>query len=147
MIFYRKMNLEKKMELLNIVESYWDLLPPELQQLILNYRESQKLIEWRERRISRWMCWQIQGHAQLRLKWFIGPIRCKPGLPKKCKCQPRCFFMEIFGDYWNLDGEKNEVFLGYNFCNAIPGCDDVKNELDYQTNPVHTLSICGLKLF
>ena len=147
MIFYRKMDLEKKMELLNIVESYWDLLPPEIQQLILKYRESQKLIEWRESYRSRRMCWEIQGHAQLRLRWFIGPIRCKPGLPKKCKCQPRCFFMEIFGEYWTLSGEKRSVFLGYNFCNAIPGCDSVRDGLMFQTNPRHILSVCGLKLF
>ena len=42
------MDLEKKMELLNVVESYWDMLPPEIQQLILKYKESQELIEWRE---------------------------------------------------------------------------------------------------
>ena len=134
------------MELLNVVESYWDLLPPEIQQLILEYRDSQKLIEWRERHLSRRMCWEIKGHGLLRCKWFIGPIRCQPRVPKRCDCRPRCFFTDIFGYYWNLRGEKKKVFLGWSFCTVISHCYDVKNGLFYQTNPDYTLSVCGLKL-
>ena len=140
------MDLEKKMELLNVVESYWDMLPPEIQQLILKYKESQELIEWCESYRSRKMCWEIQGHGQLRKRWFIGPIRCKSAVPKKCDCRPQCVFMKIFG-YWTLSGEKKRVFLGYSFCHAIPGCDNVKIGLWYQTNPSHSLSVCSLKLF
>ena len=135
------------MELLNIVESYWDVLPPEIQQLILEYKESQELIEWRERYVSRKMCWEIQGHGLMRRQWFIGPIRCKSAAPKRCECQPRCFFMKIFGYYWTLTGEKRRGFLGYSFCHAISGCDNVKMGLWYQTNPSYTLSVCSLKLF
>ena len=135
------------MELLNIAESYWDLLPPEIQQLILKYRDSQRLIEWRERYLSRKMCWEIVGHGQLRRKWFIGPIRCQPRVPKRCDCRPRCFFTDIFGCYWNLSGEKKKVFLGWSFCTVFHHCDDVKNQLLYQTNPDYTLSVCSLKLF
>ena len=141
------MNLEKKMELLNIVESYWDLLPPEIQQLILRYKESQELIEWRESHRSRKMCWEIMGHGQLRHKWFIGPIRCQPRVPKRCDCRPRCFFMNIFSYYWTLSGEKKRVFLGYSFCNVIPRCYDERNRIDFQTNPDYSLSVCSLKLF
>ena len=42
------MDIETKLKLLNVVESYWDLLPPEIKDLILKYKESQELIEWRE---------------------------------------------------------------------------------------------------
>ena len=135
------------MELLNIVESYWDLLPPEIQQLILKYKESQERIEWRESYRIRKMCWDIESHGQLRRVWFIGPIRCQPRLPKRCECQPRCFFMDIFGYYWTLSGEKKRVFLGYSFYTVISRCDDVRDEIDYQTNPSYTLSLCSLKLF
>ena len=134
------------MELLNVVESYWDLLPPEIQQLILKYRESQELIEWRENFYSRILRSDIEAHGELRRKWFIGPIRCKPGVPKGCKCQRRCFFMKIYGHYWNLNGEKKKAFLGYNFWSSIPRCDSVKNGIQYQTNPSHTLSVCSMSL-
>ena len=70
------------MELLNIVESYWDLLPPELQRLILKYRESQKLIEWRESCFNRRLRRDIEAHGQIRMVWFIGPIQCIPLDPK-----------------------------------------------------------------
>ena len=140
------MNLEKKMELLNIVESYWDLLPPELQQLILKYRESQKLIEWRESCFNVRLRRDIEAHGQIRMVWFIGPIQCIPSRPKKCKCRPRCVFMKIFGYYWNLMGEPRRSFLGYSFCHAIEGCHDVRNGLNYQLNPDYVLSVCGLKL-
>ena len=135
------------MELLNITESYWDMLQSEIQQLILKYKESQERIEWRESYRSRKMCWEIESHGQLRRVWFIGPIQCKPRLPKACKCQPRYFFMDIFGYYWDLSGEKKRVFLGYSFCTVIPRCFHVRDEIDYQTNPSYTLSLCSLKLF
>ena len=141
------MNLEKKMELLNIVESYWDLLPPEIQQLILKYRESQTLIEWRESCFNRRLCRDIEDHGHLRIVWFIGPIRCIPSWPKKCECRPRCVFMKIFGYYWNLMGEPRRSFLGYTFCHAIEGCHDVRNGINYQVDPDYVLSVCGLKLF
>ena len=140
------MDLEKKMELLNIVESYWDVLPPEIQQLILKYKESQELIEWRGSCLNLRLRRDIEAHGQMRVIWFIGPIRCKPAAPKSCECQPQCFFMKIFGYYWSLSGEKRRVFLGYSFCHAIPGCHDVRNGIDFQVCPDHSLSVCGLKL-
>ena len=140
------MDLEKKMELLNVVESYWDMLPPEIQQLILKYKESQELIEWRENFYSRILRSEIEGYGQLRLAWYKGPIQCKSRLLKGCECQPGCFFMKIFGHYWDLDGERKKAFLGYSFWNAIQRCHSVKNGIQYQTNPSHSLSVCGMSL-
>ena len=82
------MDLEKKLELLNVVESYWDILPPEIKEMILKYKESQELIEWRESFYSLRVRRQIEDYGQLRRRWFIGPIQCKPRLPKGCQCQP-----------------------------------------------------------
>ena len=137
------MDLEKKLELLNAVESYWDMLPPEMKDLILKYKESQELIEWRENFHSLRLCRQIEAYGQLRLVWNIGPIQCKSRIPKGCECQPRCFCMKIFGHYWDLDGERKKGFLGYSFWNVIPRCDSVKNGIQYQTN---SLSVCSMSL-
>ena len=134
------------MELLNVVESYWDMLPPEIQQLILKYKESQELIEWRESYRSRILRSDIEGYGQLRLAWFIGPIQCKSRIPQGCECQPPCFFMKIFGHYWTLTGERKKTFLGYNFWNVMTRYHSVKNGMQYQTIPSHPLSVCGLKL-
>ena len=62
------MDIEIKLKLLNIVESYWDILPPEMKDLILEYKESQELIEWRESSASQSMCLQIRDYGYLRRK-------------------------------------------------------------------------------
>ena len=82
------MDLKTKMQLLRLTDSYSTLLPPEIKEMILNYKESQELIEWRENFYSLRVRHQIEAYGQLRLAWFIGPIQCKPRLPKGCQCQP-----------------------------------------------------------
>ena len=89
------MDLKKKLKLSNVVESYCDMLPPEIKEI----KESQELIEWRESFVSRKLCLQIETHGQLRQKWLIGPMQCKPRQSKQCKHQPRCTYMVIYGHY------------------------------------------------
>ena len=141
------MDNETKKALLKWTNSYWDMLPPELQHMILMYKESQELIEWREHLYRRRLCCDIVTHGQLRAHWFIGPIHCKPGVPKGCKCESPCFFHKIYGHYWDLNGERKQVLLSYGFYTALAECDYIKNSLDYQTNPEHSLSVSALKLF
>ena len=136
------MDLKKKLKLSNVVESYCDMLPPEIKEI----KESQELIEWRESFVSRKLCVHIEAYGQLRLVWFIGLIQCKPRIPKGCECRPRCFCMKIYSHFWDLDGVRRKVFLDYSFCGAMPRCYFVKNGLGYQTNPSHSISVCGMKL-
>ena len=56
----RQMNPEAKLELMKHMDSYWMLLPEEIKELILKYKESQELIEWRESKVSRDLCEQIR---------------------------------------------------------------------------------------
>ena len=104
------------------------------------------MIDWRESYYTRLLCSEIESYGQLRRKWFIGPIQCKPRLPKICKCQPGCFFVKVFAYYWDLEGERRKVFLGYSVWSVIPQRDSIKNAIQYQTNPSHTLSVCGMSL-
>ena len=129
------------------MESYWDMLPPELKEMILKYKESQELIEWRESFVSRKLCLHIEAYGRLRREWFIGPVQCKPRRPKGCQCRPGCFYMKIFGHYWDLDGNRRKAFLDYSLCVAILRCDSVKNRIWYQINPSHSLSVCSMKSF
>ena len=39
------MNVKKKIKLMNVMESYWDMLPPEIHELIIAYKRSQELID------------------------------------------------------------------------------------------------------
>ena len=139
--------METKRGLLKWTDSYWDLLPPEMEQLILKIKESQERIEWRESLDSRELCYDIKAYGLLMHHWFIGPIQCRSVVPRDCDCRPRCFFMQIFGYYWTLNGEKKRVYLGGLLERAIARCSLMKFGIDYQTNPSHSLSVCSLKLF
>ena len=120
------------------MESYWDLLPPEIKEYILTFKESQELIDRRESVSNRALCNEIEGFAKLRLKWFIGPLRYQPRSPKICHCQPRCYYTNIFGHYWDLDGTKRQIFLGYHFHLALNVCDFFKDALEYRVNDTHS---------
>ena len=37
--------MKKKIKLMNVMESYWDMLPPEIHELIIAYKRSQELID------------------------------------------------------------------------------------------------------
>ena len=135
------MDVDTKLKLLDVVESYWDILPPEIKDLILKYKESQELIEWRERYVSRNVCVQIRDYGRLRRAWYIGPIQCECCRVETCLCEPRCFYNRIHGHYWCSDGVRHQLFLGYDFHIIIPQCDFHREGLWYQTNPNHTLNV------
>ena len=57
------MDIKTKLDLLKYTDSYWMLLPPEIKEMILKYKESQELIEWRESFSSRRVCLQIEAYG------------------------------------------------------------------------------------
>ena len=126
------MDVKTKLALLKQTDSYWDLLPEEIKEVILMYRESQELIEWRESRRSRALCEQIRLYEQLRRKWFIGPIRCECFRTRVCGNE--FIHRRVYGHYWNLNGIKTSCYLHHNLEGAIARCEIVKSRLWYQTN-------------
>ena len=124
------MNPETKLELMKHTDSYWMLLTEEIKELILKYKESQELTEWRESKTSRILCEKIRAHGRLRQKWFIGPVECRSYGVKSGKV----LYMMIFGHYWDLDGVRRKVFLDFSFTAAMIRCDYIKVGLYFQTN-------------
>ena len=116
------MDLETKRELLKWTDSYWDLLPSEIKDLILEYKESQELIEWRESIWNRNLCRQIRMYSQLRQRWQIGHVQCQPihrNIAVKCNCE--C--MRVHGWYLDLRGRIHKTYLGTNLQQAMTNCD------------------------
>ena len=138
------MNVRNKLKLTRVFESYWDMLPPELQEMILKFKQSQELIEWRESPDSRELCHDIRSYGQLRQHWFIGPMQCKSYRSKECKHRPRCTYMTIYAHYWDLNGCRQWIMLGFFLENAIEKCDLVKTGLLFQLNREHTLSVLSV---
>ena len=73
-----EMDLKTKLQLLKLMDSYWPILPEEIKELILKYRESQELIERRESVSNRALCKQIRLYGELGQKWQVGHIQCRP---------------------------------------------------------------------
>ena len=127
------MKPETKLDLMKRTDSYWMLLPEEIKDMILKYKESQELIEWRESFVSRILCKDIRAYEELRREWFIGPIRCIPY--RRIGPLGRYHFgMRIHGHYWDLNGVKQRVPLSFSFAYAMKRCDSIKTGLWYQTN-------------
>ena len=126
------MDLETKLDLMNHTDNYWDLLPYEIQEIILMYRERQTLIEWRESETSRALGKQIRAHGRLRAIW-PGHIQCRPmrfeGVHTRtedgCSFGPTCEHMRIYGHYYSHevgDGSRavrRRYFIAFGFERAV----------------------------
>ena len=126
------MDLETKLDLMNHTDNYWDLLPSEIQEIILMYRERQTLIEWRESETSRALGKQIRAHGRLRAIW-PGHIQCRPmrfeGVHTRtedgCSFGPTCEHMRIYGHYYSHevgDGSRavrRRYFIAFGFERAV----------------------------
>ena len=114
------MDLETKMELLKLTDSYWTLLPSEIREIILKYKESQELINRRESASNRALCKQIRLYEQLRQRWQEGHIQCRV---KQCNPYVKCKCMRIYGFYIDLRGMIRKSFLGVTIEQALANCD------------------------
>ena len=115
-----KMKLETKRELLKWTDSYWYVLPKEMRDLILEYRESQEFIDRRESVSNRALCRQIRMYGLLRQKWQIGHIQCRV---LRCNRDVRCDCMRVYGWYRTLRGEIQKRYLGISLEHAMDYCD------------------------
>ena len=116
------MDLETKVELLKLTDSYWTLLPLEIKEIILKYKESQELIDRRESASNRALCRQIRMYEQLRQRWQVGHIQCRPihrNLGVKCDCE--C--MRVHGWYRDLRGKIHKTYLVISLEHAMTNCD------------------------
>ena len=140
--------------LLNHTDSYWTLFPAEVKEMILQYKDSQELIEQRESVVSRELCEQIRLYAKLQCKWYIGPIRCKTVCtrvcgPLRCRshgivCRHERVSMRVYGHYWDLHGEKKKCFLGFDLETAIAQCGSAKEGLWFQMGADAIFRMFGL---
>ena len=104
--------------------SYWDWLPPEIQEHILTLRESQALIEKRESEASQEMCVEIINYHRLKLLWGYGHIRVRP-LREKEEIH-KCDHAMIYGERRYPCGGKNTFFLGMGYPDAFEYCNDMR---------------------
>ena len=110
--------MKKKIKLAHAFESYWNMLPQELKDLILERKESQELIDWRESRLSRGLCRQIKLYRRVRQRWQIGHVQCRPF------CYLGVKRMRVYGWWYDLRGVIHKAYLGSSLEDALINCND-----------------------
>ena len=121
-MFFR-MDVKTKVKLMHVMESYWIMLPPELQDFILLLKKNQEMFDEEKKKRMEGLSKEIVMYKELKEKWALGHIRC---VVKK-----QVFFSKyivIMGNYVDReDNVKRERFLGYDFPNAIRRINHVKS--------------------
>ena len=114
---------------MNVMESYWDVLPPEVHDFILLLKRNQECFDEEKERRMKDLGKEIVLYKELKDKWALGHVRCIV----KCKSrfQPRVYLstpiMCIFGHYVDLEGVKRKSFLGFSFERALQRVNHVKS--------------------
>ena len=70
------MNVRKKVKLTHVFESYWDMLPPELHEIITAHKRGQECIDKERKERMKDLCDEIKKYGDLKRKWEIGHIKC-----------------------------------------------------------------------
>ena len=105
--------------------SYWDWLPPEIQQHILKFRDGQDLIDKRESETSRNLCVEIIHYDRLKHLWGYGHLRLRP-LRTKEESGYKCEHVKIYGERIIYpSGGKSTFFLGMGYPDAFDYCNEM----------------------
>ena len=118
------MDVKVKMELSFVFESYWDMLPKEIQEYIIHFKISQQKID-EENKERMFSCHEIQLYGLLKTKWGLGHIKCTID---SCKCKS-FKYLKVTGCYVNEYNDKYEMYLGHRFQQASSRVNHVKSFL------------------
>ena len=127
------MDVKRKLSLLNTYESYWLMLPTEIQEYIVVFKKSQDIIEWEKRIQRRKLCKELEDYHKLTIAWGLGFISCKFYY---CDCKwndRRCSLgkkhCKIFGMYYDEANVKKTVYLSNCMFSALRRVNHVKSFL------------------
>ena len=124
--FYR-MDVKTKVELMNVMDSYWNMLPPELEDFILLLKRNQELFDQEKKERMREVCDEIVMYGRVKEKWGIGHVKCyiKKGPCFGCDC----YHTRVVGCYLDVENVTREAFLAYNLKKALQRVNHVKSFL------------------
>ena len=134
------MDVKVKLELSHVFESYWDMLPSELQEYILHLKIRQENIDEDNKERMQSLCEEIKLYGQLKAKWRLGHIKCR--IDHECKKyetydyvkygqvrSDKYSHLRISGCYVNECNVKCEMYLGHGFQQASQRVNHVKSFL------------------
>ena len=119
------MNVQTKIQLAETYESYWDMLSPEVQEYILNFKQSQEEIDEARKELMFSLCHELQLYVKLKTAWGLGPIKLEVD---HCKCQAYKH-LKLSGHYVDEENVKQVMYLGHGYQQALARVNHVKSFL------------------
>ena len=116
------------MKLSHAFESYWDMLPPEIKEIILQYKESQEAIDKERKRRMKDLCREVEEYGELKRQWGLGHVKCSRAHGEVCHiCD--IYHVKVVGYYEDEEGVRKKKFLGYHLKMALKRVNEVKSSL------------------
>ena len=118
------MNVERKVVLSCVYESYWDMLPPEIQAYILAFKVSQERIDEDRAELMSQLRQEISMYALLKKKWGWGHVRCVA-----CKMCGEIHRPQVYGHFVDTAHVKRRKFLGHGLSQALARVNEARRFL------------------
>ena len=119
------MDMKRKVALPCVYESYWDMLSPELQEYILEFKFSQEQIDEAREALMSQLRQEIALYKRVKVKWMLGHVRCTV-CRKKCKICDVIHPPRVYGHYKDTAHVKKWAFLGYGLGQALLNVDEAR---------------------
>ena len=118
-----RMDVKTKLELSFVFESYWEMLPNEIQQYIMSLKMSQEKIDEKMARL----CKEKKDFKRLHAMWARGPIKVQRH--DECTICHEHHMRGVYGCYVDENNVMQEIFLGFDHKQALQRVNHVKSFL------------------
>ena len=118
------MNHEKKRELLKVTDSYWDILPEEIQIYIHKFKVRQEYLDEQRAKQHKRLCVEIEQYGQLKNKWGLKGIKIEL-MPCYMCCKTKGY--KVWGGYITDCWKLRYMYLGDTLEEALGRCNHVKS--------------------
>ena len=122
-----RMDVKTKLELSFVFESYWDMLPNEIQEYIVQFKMSQEKIDEKMKEKLARLYKEKKDFQQLHAMWARGPIKVQRH--NKCTVCHEQHMRAVHGCYVDENHVMHEIFLGFDFKQAMSRVYHVKSFL------------------
>ena len=124
------MDVERKVALSCVYESYWDMLSPEIQEYILEFKFSQEQIDEAREALMSQLRQEIAMYRSVKVHWGWGHVQCV--VPRvACGSCGQIHMPRVYGYYKDVANVKKHQFLGHGLSQALVNVDQAKRECAY----------------
>ena len=117
------MDVMKKVSLMHVYESYWNMLPPEIQDYIWKLKIAQMYIDAGREEMKKRLRREIMKYALLKETWGFGHVKCVPFKHTCGGCKRH--HLKVYSYFT----KTKYFYLGCNVRDALAHVDYVKSLL------------------